>query len=101
MPPMEWLKDMARQWKKTPDQVDKKLNAYKLGYKAGGAIAGVQVIVNDDCCEAAQGIKGQVYPVDEVPRLPLEGCPYGEDCRCDYRPKMAEGTTSARSRKGK
>lgn len=87
--PFEWLTDFHHAARKTGDYAEKTLAAYRLGMRAGGSIAGVTIETDAGCCAAARALPaGQVYHPDEAPRLPLDGCPLGDGCRCVYRPKM-------------
>ena len=87
--PFEWLEKLVRETEKPEDYAERTLAAYRLGIKAGGSIAGVTIQVAGDCCEEAKKLPpGTIYSPDEVPRLPLPGCPLGRRCRCVYRPVM-------------
>ncbi|MFZ6028835.1 MAG: hypothetical protein ACOYYS_14055 [Chloroflexota bacterium] len=87
--PFDWLKSFHRQTEKPQDYAERTLAAYRLGMKAGGAIAGVRIDVAETCCQAARQLEaGIVYHPDEAPILPLAGCPLGQRCQCVYRPVM-------------
>lgn len=87
--PFDWLKDFQQDLEKPPNYAEKTLNAYRLGMRAKGSIAGVRVIVAPDGCAAAQEIDPQaVFHPDDAPQLPLPACSKGRRCRCVYRPVM-------------
>jgi hypothetical protein len=84
-----WLKQFHRETKKSSNYAQKTLEAYALGIKAGGSLAGVRIQVGDDCCQAAKDLNPEaVYLPEEAPLIPLPGCSYKHDCRCVYRPVM-------------
>lgn len=43
-----------------------------------------EVVVEEGCCAAAQEISGKPIPPNELPLIPLSGCPLGR-CDCDYK----------------
>jgi hypothetical protein len=89
MSSFNWLKQFHQSTKKNPDYARKTLEAYALGIKAGGSLAGVRIQTSEDCCQAAQGLEpGKVYLPEDAPLLPLPDCSFGQDCRCVYRPVM-------------
>jgi hypothetical protein len=45
----------------------------------------VTIVTSGHACDAANAIKGQRFLSKEAPRLPLQGCPSPEYCRCTYR----------------
>ena len=84
-----WLDKFNRSIPKPPDYAEKTLAAYALGIKAKGAIAGVVIEVDPDCCDAARRLPpDKIYVPNEAPRVPLEGCTLGSRCGCVYRPLM-------------
>lgn len=84
-----WLNDFQQEMKKPNDYAEKTLAAYKLGMKAKGSIAGVQIIVDPNGCAACQELNSDlVYHPDDAPRLPLSECDRQEKCQCVYRPVM-------------
>ncbi len=86
----DWLSAFQRGMEKGPGYAEKTLAAYALGMKADGAIVGVSIEVDPECCDAARQLRaGAVYDPAQAPRLPLAGCPRGEGCRCVYRPVMS------------
>ena len=82
--------------KKPADYAEKTLAAYKLGMKAKGSIAGVQIRIDPNGCEQCRKLDPDaIYHPDEAPRLPLPQCDrdrsaedLGERCQCVYRPVM-------------
>lgn len=52
-----------------------------------GIVKGVQILPGPGCA-VAEAQAGQVYPVDQVPSLPLPGCRRAPCCACDYCPVM-------------
>ncbi len=84
-----WLNSFQQEMKKPADYAEKTLAAYKLGMKARGSIAGVQVRVDPDGCEPCKKIDPEtIYHPDEAPRLPLPQCDRADHCQCIYRPVM-------------
>jgi hypothetical protein len=83
-----WIHQFARRKPKPPDYAEKTLAAYRLGMKARGSIAGVQVLTSDDSCPHCRALAGHVYTPDNAPRLPYAGCTHPEGCRCAYAPVM-------------
>lgn len=74
---------------KPADYAEKTLSAYKLGMKAKGSIAGVQIIIDPQGCEPCRHLDPDViYHPDQAPHLPLPDCDRGSHCRCIYRPVM-------------
>jgi hypothetical protein len=49
----EWLDRFHRESEKGPRYAEKALAAYRLGKRAGGALAGVTVCAGAGCCAAA------------------------------------------------
>jgi RNA polymerase subunit RPABC4/transcription elongation factor Spt4 len=49
----------------------------------------VNVIVHADACPACQEIQG-TYPIDQAPKIPVEGCSHEHGCRCFYQPVLEE-----------
>ena len=84
-----WLNDFQQEMKKAPDYAEKTLAAYKLGMKAKGSIAGVQILIDPKGCEQCQNLDPDaIYHPDEAPRLPLPQCDRPDRCQCVYRPIM-------------
>jgi hypothetical protein len=85
-----WLNNFHREMEKAENYAEKTLAAYRLGMKAKGAIRGVRVQIDDNCCTAARALPPDaVYHPDDAPHLPLPDCSLGRQCRCVYRPVMA------------
>lgn len=86
----EWLERFQREREKGPRHAEKALAAYRLGKRAGGALAGVAIRGGPGCCAAAARLEraGPRDP-DEAPPLPLPDCDRPAACRCAYRPVMA------------
>lgn len=85
-----WIDKFQHSLPKPPNYAEKTLAAYRLGMKAGGAIRGVSLSVDETACTAVKQLAPQaVYHPDEAPQVPLPGCPQGRRCRCVYRPVMA------------
>lgn len=49
------------------------------------AFHAVTIVTPGHACDAANSLKGHRFLSKEAPRLPLEGCPSPEYCRCTYR----------------
>lgn len=62
----------------------------QLQNSAKGAFPMRQFHCDDHACDKALAMREQVVPVDEVLRLPLNGC-WGRSCRCDYRLVRKDG----------
>ena len=45
----------------------------------------VRISVSADCCPACREAEG-AYDIDDVPRIPIEGCSQKNGCRCFYQP---------------
>jgi len=87
--PFDWLNKFQQDMEKTSDYAEKTLAAYKLGMRAKGSIAGVQVRIDPDGCDACLRLDlDTIYHPDEAPRLPLSECDRNRRCRCVYRPVM-------------
>jgi hypothetical protein len=85
----EWLNQFQKDVTKPEDYAEKTLSAYRLGMKAKGPIAGVQILPSSRGCQAAQQLDPTaMYHPDEAPRLPLPDCDQAGSCRCVYRPVM-------------
>ncbi len=52
-----------------------------------GRIAEVRILADRNCCPTCRE-KVRVYPVDQVPVLPIEGCSHPVGCRCVYEPVL-------------
>jgi hypothetical protein len=48
-----------------------------------GIVKGVKILAGPGCA-VAEAQEGTVYPVDQVPALPLPGCQRSPCCGCDY-----------------
>jgi hypothetical protein len=51
--------------------------------KAADVLAGVQILPGPGCA-VSEAQKRKVYPLDQVPALPLPGCMRDPCCACDY-----------------
>ena len=49
----------------------------------------VRISVSSEACPVCQQAQG-VYPKDQTPRLPIEGCSNGRGCQCFYEPVLTE-----------
>lgn len=88
-PLFEWLKKFQHQMPKNSDYAKKRLESYRLGINARGAVKGIMIEVDDHCCEQARTVfPGKFYQPDNAPHIPLDDCPVAEKCRCVYRPLM-------------
>ena len=45
----------------------------------------VTVYGREDCCAAAERIRGQKFLAAHAPQLPLGGCTHPNQCRCKYK----------------
>lgn len=52
-------------------------------------VRAIRISVGEDACPACEQMQG-VYPKDQVPRLPVEGCSQSAGCRCTYEPLLDE-----------
>jgi hypothetical protein len=85
----DWLNEFHHEMEKESDYAAKALAAYRLGMRGKGSIVGIRVEPAEGCCQAASNLpEGKIYGADEVPKLPLPGCPQGRQCACVYRPVM-------------
>jgi hypothetical protein len=85
----EWLNKFQKSMEKPENYAEKTLAQYRLGMKAKGAIVGVAISIDEDCCAACQELDPtKVYHPDEAPHLPLPDCTKGRRCGCVYRPVM-------------
>ena len=85
----DWLNKFHKDMEKPENYAEKTLAQYRLGMKAKGSIAGVSILIDEDGCEACQGLAHDaVYHPDDAPHLPLPACSKGRQCRCVYRPVM-------------
>ncbi len=92
----DWLTEFHHDLEKEPDYNEKALAAYRLGMRGKGSIAGIKIEPGANCCEAARNLpEGKIYGAQEVPSLPLPGCPQGRRCACVYRPAMNYQTKKA------
>lgn len=92
----DWLTEFHHELEKEPDYNEKALAAYRLGMRGKGSIAGIKIEPGANCCEAARNLpEGKIYSAQEVPSLPLPGCPQGRRCPCVYRPAMNYQTKKA------
>lgn len=84
-----WLNRFQQTTGKVDNYAEKTLAAYKLGMKAGGAIAGVKVLSDPDGCQACRQLDASsIYLPDDAPHLPLPECDRRQSCGCVYRPVM-------------
>jgi hypothetical protein len=84
-----WLDRFQREQEKPADYAEKTLAAYRLGMKAKGSIAGVQILIDPHGCPASRELDPQaVYHPDDAPHIPLPECDRGRRCGCLYRPVM-------------
>lgn len=60
------------------------LRSYREAAK-DGILKGVEILPGPGCA-VAEAQAGTVYPVDQVPSLPLPGCERSPCCACDYSP---------------
>ncbi len=56
-------------------------------YRADKRITEVRILADRNCCPTCRE-KVAVYPIDQVPELPIEGCSHGGGCRCVYEPVL-------------
>lgn len=52
-----------------------------------GRIKEVRILADRFCCPTCRA-RALVYPIDDVPALPIEGCSHGAGCRCVYEPVL-------------
>ncbi len=84
-----WLNDFQQEMEKPDDYAEKTLAAYRLGIRAKGSIAGVQIVIDRAGCAACKQLdETAVYHPDDAPLLPLAECDKGVRCQCIYRPVM-------------
>ena len=84
-----WLDKFHGTMAKADDYAEKTLAAYRLGMKAKGAIAGVRIEVDPECCAVCAALdESAVHHPDDAPHLPPEQCARGQHCTCVYRPVM-------------
>ena len=85
----EWLNQFQKEMKKPEDYAEKTLAAYKLGMRAKGSIAGVQILADPEGCQGCRELDQAIlYHPDDAPHLPLPECDRDRRCRCVYRPVM-------------
>jgi hypothetical protein len=84
----QWLQTHVRQ-PKDASYAPRVLDRFRLGMKAHGAIRGVRILPGSDLCPVCRDLSGTVYHPDDVPIIPLAGCPQPGGCRCAYTPVMA------------
>lgn len=65
--------------------------------RLSGVYWGIRISTPNDlpCCKKARELANTTFPLDEAPRLPLEGCDYTQ-CRCCYSPLLDKRATSPR-----
>jgi hypothetical protein len=86
----DWLNKFHKEMDKPADYAEKTLAAYKLGMRAKGSIAGVQVLIDPEGCQACRQLDPElIYHPDEAPRIPLTDCDRSRLCQCVYRPVMS------------
>lgn len=85
----DWLKKLQKDAEKPANYAEKTLNAYRLGMKAKGSIAGVRIEPDPEGCHASVALDpATVYHPDEAPHIPLPSCDRVASCGCVYRPVM-------------
>jgi hypothetical protein len=85
----KWLNSFQQEMEKPASYAEKTLAAYKLGMKAKGSIAGVQIRIDPDGCVQCKKLDPDaIYHPDQAPRLPLPQCERENRCQCIYRPVM-------------
>jgi hypothetical protein len=85
---MNWMRKHIH-GAKPPDYAKSVLSRYRLGIKAGGAIAGVRVVPTLDSCSACLALGGRIYDPDTAPLIPVAHCANLVGCRCAYAAVMA------------
>jgi hypothetical protein len=55
--------------------------------RADGRIRELRILSDRFCCPTCRDA-AQVYPIEQVPLLPLEGCSHAVGCRCSYEPVL-------------
>lgn len=84
-----WLKNFQQKMGKPANYAEKTLAAYRLGMRANGSIAGVQIVIDPQGCAACRSLDEEaVYHPDDAPYLPLPTCDRRAECECIYRPVM-------------
>lgn len=91
-PGMRWLRQHTAT-PKSPDYARSRINGYRLGMRAHGAIGGIRITTAPDSCAACQALAGRVYEAAEVPIIPVQQCSNPRGCRCVYDPAMTYETT--------
>ncbi len=56
-------------------------------YREGGRVTEVRILADRNCCPTCREASA-VYPIDQVPALPIEGCSHAVGCRCVYEPVL-------------
>lgn len=69
-------------------QLERSLTSYRKARNAGVAVR-VAVLGADDC-PVSMAQAGEVYELDSVPELPLDGCERSPCCVCAYAPVVRE-----------
>ncbi len=90
---MTWMRRHIQQTK-ARTYAESVLTRYKLGIKAGGAIAGVRILASADGCPACRALADCVYDPDSAPMIPIGACTASVGCRCTYAPVMAYELTN-------
>ena len=88
---MNWISQFVRTKKKAPDYAEKTLAGYSLGIKAGGAIQGIRILVDEESCPICKVLAGEIYTPDGAPKLPLQDCQHPRGCQCAYTLAMKPG----------
>jgi hypothetical protein len=57
--------------------------------QANPRVSAIRIAVANACCPVCQQAQG-VYPKDQVPALPIEGCSGASGCNCFYEPLLEE-----------
>src|SRR5258708_18427461 len=85
---MNWMRQHTR-GAKPPGYAKSVLSRYRLGIKAGGAIAGVRMVPAPDSCPVCMALGGTIYDPDSAPEIPVTNCAHLIGCRCAYAAVMA------------
>jgi hypothetical protein len=61
-------------------------NKAALGnYKRSGVVSQVEILCTADSCPTCKATSG-IYPIANVPLLPIKNCTHDQGCRCCYLP---------------
>jgi hypothetical protein len=83
----DWLSEQVRRAQPSAAQ-ERVLERVRLGSRAGGALAGVRVLVGREPCSLCQQQAGKIFDPDFPPAVPVEHCTHVLGCRCTYTPVM-------------